>query len=314
MMKINKYLVFGLLIGMAFTSCKSDDDGTPPVPLRDEAEVAAEDDTEIREFLETHFYEMVPNPLNANYQIIQFDTIAGENSEKEPIMDSEFLKTKIIAQNEVDYTLYYLKIREGAPTKPKPTFADLVVVTYRGQLLDLTKFDESVSPVKFNLPGDNGLGGLIQGFIKTLVEFRGASESTKNPDNTIEFSDDFGIGAAFIPSGLAYFASPPTSTIPQYAPLIFTFQVYETVQGDPDGDGIPSIYEDLDGNGLLTDDSDADGVSDFLDTDDDGDRTLTADEIIVEDINEDGYITENEITLTDSNSDGTPDYLDPEVK
>src|SRR5690606_37727409 len=133
------------------SSCNKDDGPAPvdPPEIRDEAEVMAEDNIEIMEFLETHFYEMIPNPANPNYEIIKFDTIAGSNSEKEPIMESEFLETKTVTQNDLEYTLYYLKIREGAEMEPKPTFADLAMATYRGQTMDLTIFDESVTPYKF---------------------------------------------------------------------------------------------------------------------------------------------------------------------
>lgn len=316
-MKLTKHIILGLLIGLTTFSCNKDDDNdSDPVVTRDEAEVAIENEEAIRSFLETHFYTMVPNELNSDYQIIKFDTIAGVNSGEESLMESPFLKTKIVTQNEIDYTLFYLQIREGAETEPKPTFADLAVVTYRGQLLNLTKFDESVTPVKFNLPGENGRGGIIKGFRSVLTEFRGATEYTGDPDGMIDFSDDYGIGAVFIPSGLGYFASSPTgSGIPAYSPLIFTFQLYKAVQGDADGDGIPSVYEDLNDDGLLYNDfSDEDNIPDFADADDDGDGTPTADEIVVKDLNQDGYITKDEITYTDSNGEGTPDYLDPEVK
>ena len=315
MMKLSKYfLTMGLAIAALF-SCKSDDDSSPEVtPPRDEAEVAAEDHEAIRGFLETHFYEMTPNPLDPNSQFIKVDTIAGENSEQTPIMESEFLKTKTVVQNDIDYTLYYLQIREGAPSKPKPTFADYAVVAYRGQTLDLTRVDESFHPTKLNLPGESGNGGIIKGLARALVEFRGASQYVQNPDNTIDFSDDFGIGAVFIPSGLAYFATPPNAVIPQYAPLVFTFHLYETIQGDPDEDGVPSVYEDLNNDKLLGNDfTDDDNLPNFFDADDDGDGTPTIEEVEVNDANGDGYISEDEIIFIDSNNDGTPDYLDPEV-
>lgn len=314
-MKLSKYFLGALIFGTILVSCEEEDNPTPVVPIRDEAEVAAENDEEIREFLETHFYEMVPNPLNPDYQIIRFEKIKGTNSDEQPIMDSGFLETKTIVQNDIDYTLYYLKIREGAPSQPQPTYADLAVVTYRGQTFNLTKFDESVSPIKFNIPGEEGNGGIIKGLARTLTEFRGASQYVENPDNTIDFSDDFGIGAAFIPSGLAYFANPPiSSVIPQYAPLIFTFQLYETVQGDPDEDSVPSIYEDLNEDKLLGNDfSDADNIPNFSDADDDGDGIPTIEEVEVTDTNEDGYISEDEIIFTNSDNDNVPDYLDPEV-
>lgn len=312
MMNACKKLLFAFFIGMALVSCNNDDDPAPVVPVRDEAEVAAEDHAKILEFLETHKYQMAPNPLNPDYQIIEFSEV--ESGSAEALINSEFLEEKTVVQNEINYTLYYLKIREGAPSEPKPTFADLTVVTYRGQLLaDLTQFDESVNPVRFNLPGEDGSRGIITGLIKTLIEFRGATNYTVNPDNTIEFSDDFGIGAVFVPSGLGYFARMDIPSVPQYSPLIFSFQLYKTIQGNPDEDGVPSVYEDLDGDKfLITDDTDSDRAPNFLDTDDDGDGTPTIEEVVVDDANDDGYISENEITFPDSDGDGIPDYLDAE--
>jgi hypothetical protein len=74
---------------------------------------------------------------------------------------------------------------------------------------------------------------------------------------------------------------------------------------DHDNDGIPSWMEDLNGNGyLLDDDTDGDGVPNYIDNDDDGDGVLTIDEIIVH--------PDGTIEFPDYNNDGTPDYLDPD--
>ena len=46
---------------------------------------------------------------------------------------------------------------------------------------------------------------------------------------------------------------------------------------DADGDGIPNVGEDVNGDGLLSnDDTDSDGTPNYLDPDDDGDGVLTA--------------------------------------
>ena len=84
---------------------------------------------------------------------------------------------------------------------------------------------------------------------------------------------------------------------------------------DHDGDGIPSIDEDLDGDGYLYNDNTDEEAErnafgafltvNFLDSDDDGDGTPTREEII---INADGSIT-----YPDSNNNGIPDYLDPDT-
>ena len=64
---------------------------------------------------------------------------------------------------------------------------------------------------------------------------------------------------------------------------------------DYDLDGVPTVNEDLNGNGNYgDDDTDGDGIPDFLDDDDDGDMVLT----------------QFEAPLLDSDVDGTPNYLD----
>ncbi|SMD33285.1 Ig-like domain (group 3), partial [Reichenbachiella faecimaris] len=71
---------------------------------------------------------------------------------------------------------------------------------------------------------------------------------------------------------------------------------------DSDGDNIPDIDEDLDGDGdPSNDDTDGDGTPDYQDEDDDGDGVNTEDE----DIDSNGNPIDD-----DSDGDGTPDYLD----
>jgi uncharacterized repeat protein (TIGR01451 family)/uncharacterized repeat protein (TIGR02543 family) len=74
---------------------------------------------------------------------------------------------------------------------------------------------------------------------------------------------------------------------------------------DHDGDGILTGGEDVNGDGDPTnDDTDGDGIPNYLDPDDDGDGTSTANE----DVNGDGDPTNDDL-----DRDGTPDYLDPDV-
>lgn len=69
-----------------------------------------------------------------------------------------------------------------------------------------------------------------------------------------------------------------------------------------DNDGVPAELEDLNNNGnLFDDDTDGDGIPNFLDVDDDNDNVLTEIEIINED---------NPNVFPDFDGDGIPDYLD----
>jgi len=89
-------------------------------------------------------------------------------------------------------------------------------------------------------------------------------------------------------------------------------------EDDEDGDLVENQYEDVDntsnegrnanfnspdGN-LANDDTDGDGIPNYLDNDDDGDGILTADE----DYNNNGDPTDD-----DTNNNGIPDYLEAEV-
>lgn len=80
-----------------------------------------------------------------------------------------------------------------------------------------------------------------------------------------------------------------------------------------DNDGIPAELEDLNNNGdLFDDDSDGDGIPNFLDTDDDNDNVLTASEQL-EAIDDNGNIIIDEngdVVYVDTDNDGIPNYLD----
>ncbi|MBN1790235.1 MAG: T9SS type A sorting domain-containing protein [Bacteroidales bacterium] len=72
---------------------------------------------------------------------------------------------------------------------------------------------------------------------------------------------------------------------------------------DTDNDSIPNSIEDINQDGdFENDDTDSDGLPNFIDTDDDGDGTPTVDE----DSNHDGDPTND-----DSNNNGVPDYKEP---
>ena len=79
----------------------------------------------------------------------------------------------------------------------------------------------------------------------------------------------------------------------------------ETILTEDDDDGIPAELEDIDGDGDLTnDDTDNDGIPNYLDVDDDGDNVLTKNE------NPDPDGDESLDDAQDTDGDGTPDYLD----
>lgn len=290
-----------LIVITAITvSCKKDDDRNNVEPPRDRGEQAEQSQQDIEDFLSTHFYnyeDFQNPPADFDFKIV-IDTISGVNSNKIPLIEQVSYKTVTDrVEPNVTYKMYYLDAiqGEGDPL----SFADYAILTYHGLLLNRNTFDMSNIPVQFDMTG------VIPGFQEGLVEFNGAASFVKNEDGTIAFQD-FGVGAIFIPTGMGYFNNPPIgSGIGMYRDLVFTFQLYAVVTDiDHDNDGIPSRMEDLNENGILVDDdTDGDGIPNFLDNDDDGDGVLTRDEII---IHEDGTLE-----FPDSNGNGTPDYLDP---
>jgi hypothetical protein len=299
MIKI-KYGVALLIVMLGVTvSCKKDDEPSPPIPPRDRGEEAVRAQAEIETFLETHFYnyEEFQNPPADFDYLVKFDTIAGDNASKTPLMDQVTSKqVKDVVDTDVTYKLYYLKVREGGGEKPH--FSDFAMTNYDGRLMNLDLFDSSVVPVRFDLTE------IIKGLQAAMIEFRGAEgDPIINPDGTLTF-ENYGVGAVFIPSGLGYYQYPPGNKgLDAYGQLIFSFQLFSSTVADHDKDGIPSYLEDRNGNQfLLDDDTDGDGVANYQDTDDDGDGRLTKYEIEIDE--------EGNITYPDADGDGIPDYLD----
>ncbi len=347
-------LCVGLLSAVLFTSCGNDDMFEPePIPVRDRGEESVAAQMRIETYLSTHFYnyEEFQNPPAGFDFKIKFDTIAGDNSNKTPLIDQvDFKMVQDREEDDVMYKLYYLDVIEGEGEELR--FPDIATVTYEGTyvnertiidendidgdgdteeeitIFETELFESSVVPIQFDLTQ------VINGLQDALIEFKGATNVITNPDGTLSF-EEFGVGAVFIPTGLAYFeAPPPGSGIPLYSQLIFAFQVYDGEIGDQDQDGLLSNFEDINGNGIEEDDdTDEDFVFNLFDTDDDGDGRPTVDEVETNtytigpsdpdpvlgpdevemrratDIST-GQITIYTAVLPDEDGDGTPDYLD----
>jgi hypothetical protein len=207
--------------------------------------------------------------------------------------------------HDIKYKLYYLVLREGVGESP--TNVDGVLAAYKGDYLSrktvadvATLMPTVFEEVKF--PSSMvDLYGYIRGWKEIYPQFRtGKSYSNPTGDGTV-VHEDFGAGVMFIPSGLAYYSSGQ-GNIPAYAPLVFSFKLYAMQRLDheyvmngnfsvPTPDGIKSYQEDLNGDGYVwtkgelstgvnnPDDTDKDGIPDFLDLDDDGDGYSTKQEI-----------------------------------
>ena len=319
---IRKRLVLLGFIMAFFISCNNDDSSDIQViPPRLLSEVEEEDDADIREYLQTHFYnyeEFQNPPANFDFKIV-FDTIAGDNANKTPLIDQVGSAQIEVSSEEfnlseeetVMHTYYYLVARQG--TDENPTIADSVLVRYKGSLLNGFDFDGTfVNPVWFDLAQIQGPGAGARGFTEAMPNFEIGGNIIDNGDGTVTV-EDYGVGAMFFPSGLGFF-NVATPEIPSYSPLIFTIDLYSVVRTDHDGDGILSILEDVNGDGYLyNDNTDLEAerelntvvrFNDFLDADDDQDGTPTRDEIEI-----DG---EGNVSFPDGDGDGIPDYRDPD--
>ncbi|WP_417200180.1 FKBP-type peptidyl-prolyl cis-trans isomerase [Bizionia sp.] len=333
-MKLRKILLLIITVSALFVSCDNDDEAAVPyTPPRDAGEVYLEDIADIEEYLETHFYNYEEFQQNNPYSVVNdgfeivFDTIAGLNSDKTPLID--MVQFKMINSYGVDYKLYFLKVREGLGNVIH--FSDQATLNYEGSsIINGYVFDSAVNETQFNLLPVGAVSGVIPGLREGIIEFKTSNDFSNNMDGTTNYHNH-GIGAVFIPSGLAYFDQPLVG-VPGYTPLIFKFNLYKRTILDHDGDGIPSFLEDLNDNGdIFDDDTDGNFNPNFLDDDDDGDGYYTRDEIDYNEyilmtgdpepvfaenefessrIENNGTITIKTIILTDSNGDGIPDYLD----
>lgn len=308
-MKLRAVTLTILLLAVVFSCNKDDDEEVIVVPTRDRTEVYEENIAEIEAFLDTHFYNYdefdFDNPYseaNDNFEIV-FDTIAGENSDKMPLNQRPELLKKQVEDEEVEgliYDLYYLQLRAG--NGDDIHFSDRAFVQYKGNLINGTLFDSTITPVGFSLTAiGNDVGAVVTGFKEGIIEFKTATGNSENGDGTVTYHEH-GIGAVFIPSGLGYF-SAPQAKIPAYSNLIFRIHTPGVTVLDHDNDLVPSYLEDLNNNGdVYDDDTDGDGIPDVLDVDDDGDGVPTR----FEDIDGDGDPT------NDIGKNGIPKYLDKE--
>jgi len=328
-MKIKYYLLPILAIALSFNACNKDDDSVDTgIEEEDRQERQDKDKVILLEYLETHYYNSEFFEANTNPSMN--DLVITELAEGESLPDGHaFLIDAVITKTsvylDVNYEYYFLSINQGSGDTPH--FVDKIRLNYSGNLLDGEVFDSSATPVDFDLVS------LIPGWSRVIPEFNAAEAFVNNGDGTVTYTNP-GVGAMFLPSGLAYFSSGSNGILP-YTSLVFKFELYQTEVSDHDQDGIPSYLEDVNGNlNMSDDDTDENTVPDFADLDDDGDGVLTFNElksevytvrtnlgelepVLVEDrefevsrSEVDGVITINTVKIVDSNNDGLDDYLD----
>ena len=282
---MKKKLFFLLPVFLLFLQCKKEDT-TEPYTIRDYSEQVIVDQDLLETYLKTHTYnyEDFNNESDVN---IKLDTISDNNSSRVSLFEQASTKTIDVTNAEgqiTSHNLYYIIAREGS--NESPSVADSVYVAYDGILTDGSTFDNRKFPIWIDLANS------LEGFREGVSELR-TGKFTENSNGTIAYTS-FGVGLFFIPSGIGYFENI-SSGIPEYSPLIFTVKLMTHTDTDHDNDGILSIFEDIDGdNKPFGDDSDGDNLWNMYDVDDDGDGILTVNEIdknndsIIDDTNNDG--------------------------
>tara|TARA_B100001250_G_scaffold366236_1_gene347503 strand:- start:14110 stop:14904 length:795 start_codon:yes stop_codon:yes gene_type:complete len=254
---LRKFIFYSFFTLLTILSCKKDDNS---IDVRDIAEQALLDDSTLKIYLETHFYnyEDFNKADNFKNMEITLDSIYDENINKDPLIDKVLKKNIPIESSNgtINHVLYYLPINSGVGENP--TIVDSVYVSYKGSLLDGSVFDQSITPIWFDLTG------VVRGFKEGISEFK-PGDFIVNDDNTVDYQN-YGQGLIFMPSGLGYF-SQSSSLIPEYSPLIFKISLFTIKKTDHDGDGILTSDEYDNDNDGVPDDSDGDGILDYLDKD-----------------------------------------------
>lgn len=338
------FIILSAVLG--FLSCNNDDDGNtiPEVVIRDRAEQQMADNDSIIKYLTSHYYNAGDFEGNTNIKVS--DLIIEEVPENgvlpnatdrvlytddgDDTNDAVQVKTTTFADTE--YTYYILQLNKGEGKTPN--FSDRVRVVYEGFLLNEFVFDGVVTPIDLDLVGNGAdITGTIVGWKKVFPQFKASQSFVENEDGTVAFNNH-GSGVMFLPSGLAYFANARPG-IPAYTPLVFKFDLLQTFETDYDLDGVPSHLEKFVTTGEFgdqffastdedepDDDTDGDGIPDFVDVDDDGDGVLTINEDLEDmdltvDSDGDGDPTndrdgDGDPTNDDTDGDGIPNYLDPD--
>lgn len=301
-----KYFFILLVAGSSLISCnKNDDDDKETEPIRDFAVQYATDKATIEGYLNTHYIVITESAGNMEDMDVVIDSIE-DTATQVPIMSYKAnvgtatfpqLRSKSVDLHGITYELYYLVLREGTGESPMNT--DGVLASYSGSYLsDVAKTDKNPAYItttffeQLKYPQSAfDLTGVVRGWAETFPEFK-TGNSTVNNDNGTMIYTDFGAGVMFLPSGLGYYTG--SNSIPAYRPLVFSFKLYQIQRLDHDADGVLDMYEDINGDGYVRDfsnttaypnkpvnpdDTDGDGVPDFIDVDDDGDSYTTKLEI-----------------------------------
>ncbi len=289
LLKRFKNVLLIAILSVVVFSCKKDDDDVNIVPPRDRTEQYNADKDSIQKYFETH-YMTVDADMNVMIAEIPEENSAEYTSIKDQTdYPLQFIEVKNDARitylkggridDPVSYKLYYILLNEGGGQSP--TTIDSSFVDYRGWNFNNVEFDRTSSPVWTSFPSSTN--EFISGFRQILPKLKTPEMITPNEDGTLTYTN-YGNCVVFIPSGLAYFNVSRGINIPAYSNLAFQIKLKGLRYNDHDRDKILSkdeIYNPTGDSdiGYFNQDTDGDGIPDFLDTDDDGDGVLTRNEI-----------------------------------
>jgi len=288
-----KYYFILIITTFSLFSC-SKNDSAEAEPIRDFSVQYTTDISDIEEYLKTFYITVVDHPGFVDDKDVTMTKIpvGGTQASIWSYKDSATfpkLMSRDVVLHDITYKVYYLVLREG--TGVAPCNVDGVLASYKGDYLQQTVVSEVTSLTATTFEEAKypqqmlSLYSTIKGWSEIFPKFKTGSY-TSNNDGTVSYNN-FGAGVMFLPSGLGYYSSG-TGTIPAYAPLVFSFKLYELQRLDQDSDGVPSYQEDVDGDGYMNllatgvvnpDDTDGDGIPNFLDVDDDADGYSTKSEV-----------------------------------
>lgn len=305
---MNRFLkvISSVALVVFFAACNKNDDSVTIEPPRNPVLQYQVEKPLIEEYLQTHYIASVDANFNVDIQPMP------ENPTTEISLwdDQETypLQSKPVTLSGVDYTLYYIVLREGV--NENPTLYDQIKVAYNGSLLDRRVFDSDPFPQSY-LP----LQSTIAAWREILPLFKSGNyvDIPGSPDPATY--QGYGAGLLFTPSGLGYYNAAKVTnnnfTIPSYSPLVFSFKLYDVDWIDHDNDGIYTRFETIDGVDPANYDTDGDGIPNYLDVDDDNDTILTRAEIRIPGSNPVAYYDFENIPDCNGGLTGTKKHLDP---
>ncbi|OZV67708.1 FKBP-type peptidyl-prolyl cis-trans isomerase [Winogradskyella aurantia] len=345
-MKVIKFSGLILLLIGLLMACEEEDPRTVDFVERDRTEQQAADKDSILQYLSTHYYNsgFFQQGTNYTYEDIEIAELpVDENGNYLDLPDPanntlllNAVETYTSVFRDTEYEYYILRINQGGGESPQ--FTDAIRYRFEGTVIESQIVFQSISsPDILDLQSDGfSTLGAIRGWQLVIPSFQTSEDFTTGIDGVVNFNN-YGLGVMFLPSGLAYF-SGALPDLPQYSNLIFKFELLQYQEVDHESDGLPSYVEDLDANlSVIDDDTDGDGIANYIDGNDDGDSVLTFNELLPTQYIVDttigetepelasneyelnrttvnGIITINTVTAVDSNDDGLPDYLDPEIE